>query len=175
MAPAYRNATTGQTVISDEPRPDLEALARWDEIPMPEPEPAPAPPVGLDIAANSSVASTTHTPGAAPATGDGDPVAPPVGDTVAPTPVDDGGPAKGTGDDTGDTGDGDGDETGDGDGDETRDGTDTGDNDPESAPVPDTSWTDEALDALAKERGITYRSNASKATKVAKLTAPAGE
>lgn len=43
-----------------------------------------------------------------------------------------------------------------------------GDPDPEL--VPDETWTDEALDALGKERGITWRSNASKATKVAKLT-----
>ncbi|MGN7977433.1 hypothetical protein ACTJJ4_07650 [Microbacterium sp. 22195] len=41
---------------------------------------------------------------------------------------------------------------------------------PEEPLVPDESWTDEALDALGKERGITWRSNASKATKVAKLT-----
>lgn len=40
----------------------------------------------------------------------------------------------------------------------------------QETPVPDETWTDEALDALGKERGITWRSNASKATKVAKLT-----
>ncbi|HWU31058.1 MAG TPA: hypothetical protein VN041_18405 [Microbacterium sp.] len=41
---------------------------------------------------------------------------------------------------------------------------------PAEVPVPDETWTDEALNALGKERGITWRSNASKATKVAKLT-----
>lgn len=32
MAPAYRSIEDDQIVISDEPRPDLEALARWQEI-----------------------------------------------------------------------------------------------------------------------------------------------
>lgn len=32
MAPAYLNKTTEAVVISDEPRPDLDALARWHRI-----------------------------------------------------------------------------------------------------------------------------------------------
>lgn len=41
MAPAYQNVNTGQVVVSDEPRPDLEGLARWVEVPEPvEADPA---------------------------------------------------------------------------------------------------------------------------------------
>ena len=36
MAHAYQSAEDGQIVISDEPRPDLEALARWQEIDVDE-------------------------------------------------------------------------------------------------------------------------------------------
>lgn len=36
MAHAYQSAEDGQIVISDEPRPDLEALARWQEIDIDE-------------------------------------------------------------------------------------------------------------------------------------------
>lgn len=32
MAPAYENQSTGQVIVSDEPRPDLEALSRWKQI-----------------------------------------------------------------------------------------------------------------------------------------------
>ncbi|MGI6878831.1 hypothetical protein [Microbacterium sp. gxy059] len=43
MAHAYQNATSGQVVVSDEPRSDLEALARWKGVPVPA---DPADPVG---------------------------------------------------------------------------------------------------------------------------------
>ena len=36
MAPAYENVASGQVVVSGQPRPDLEALARWVSIPEPE-------------------------------------------------------------------------------------------------------------------------------------------
>jgi hypothetical protein len=40
MAHAYRSIQSGaQIIISDEPRPDLEALARWVSIPVPETAP----------------------------------------------------------------------------------------------------------------------------------------
>lgn len=32
MAPAYENQSTGQVIVSDEPRPDLAALSRWKQI-----------------------------------------------------------------------------------------------------------------------------------------------
>lgn len=43
MAHAYRSLEDGQIVVSEEPRPDLEELARWESIPVPD-EPT-APPV----------------------------------------------------------------------------------------------------------------------------------
>lgn len=36
MAHAYQSAEDGQIVISDEPRPDLEGLARWQQIDVDE-------------------------------------------------------------------------------------------------------------------------------------------
>jgi hypothetical protein len=35
MAPAYQNVSSGQVVISDDPRPDLAVLARWRQVPVP--------------------------------------------------------------------------------------------------------------------------------------------
>lgn len=128
MAPAYQNINTGQVVVSDEPRPDLEALARWEEVPVPDETvpPAGAPLIEAELAeaaAREAAAETTANP---PASGE---------------------------DDSAD--------------DETGDDESNG----EEVPVPDETWTDEQLDALGAERGITWRSNASKASKVAKLTA----
>ena len=41
MAHAYQSLEPGeQIIISDEPRPDLEELARWETIDVPEEEPA---------------------------------------------------------------------------------------------------------------------------------------
>lgn len=36
MAHAYKSLEDGQIVVSDEPREDLEVLARWESIPVPE-------------------------------------------------------------------------------------------------------------------------------------------
>lgn len=101
MAPAYFNATTGQTVVSDEPRPDLEALARWEEVPVPEPapvaEPDPAQPQGVD---DNTPPSDPAEPGVieGDAAGepveivgepvaDDDPAAPPIGEGDVPAQV----------------------------------------------------------------------------------------
>lgn len=143
MAPAYENQTTGQVIVSDDPRPDLEALARWKQIPVPEE--SPVPPAGTPLtdaelaeaAAREAAAEETPQP---PSDGDGDGVpAAAEGGSVEVQP-------SGGGD---------------------------GATEAPAPSVPDESWTDEALDALATERGIKFRSNTTKATKVAKLTAPA--
>ncbi|WDH77926.1 hypothetical protein PTQ19_10370 [Microbacterium esteraromaticum] len=171
MAPAYQNINSGQIVVSDEPRPDLEAQARWEEVPVPD---ATVPPAGTPLteaelaeaAAREAVGDTGSTPADVIETIPGTENNPPI--EIIGEPVEDGehvapgeiinadGSAAPTGEDgipvlppAAET--------------------------PEEVPVPDETWTDEALDALGKERGITWRSNASKATKVAKLTAPAGE
>jgi hypothetical protein len=73
MAPAYQNINTGQVVVSDEPRPDLEALARWEEVPVPDET---VPPAGAPLseaelaeaAAREAAAETTANP--APSGGD---------------------------------------------------------------------------------------------------------
>ncbi len=57
MAHAYQNVSSGQIVVSDEPRPDLEALARWEEIPVPEAAPA-APPASTPPAATGDAAGS---------------------------------------------------------------------------------------------------------------------
>lgn len=142
MAPAYKNITSGQTVVSDEPRPDLEALARWAEVPVPDET---VPPAGTPMTEAELAEAAARD--AAPDTG----TSPPASDDPA---------------------------TEDGAADDEAAGADNDADDavtPAEVPVPDETWTDEALDALGKERGITWRSNASKATKVAKLTAPAAE
>ena len=75
MAPAYQNINTGQVVVSDEPRPDLEALARWEEVPVPDET---VPPAGAPLsdeelaeaAAREAAAETTANP---PASGEDTP------------------------------------------------------------------------------------------------------
>ncbi|WP_295035442.1 hypothetical protein [uncultured Microbacterium sp.] len=57
MAHAYQNVSSGQIVVSDEPRPDLEALARWKVIPVPEAAPA-APPASTPPAATGDAAGS---------------------------------------------------------------------------------------------------------------------
>lgn len=146
MAPAYKNINSDQIIVSDEARPDLEALARWVEIPESEIPITPAPAAAAPVTA--------------PSPGDGDGADPASDAHEGVESAEDS-----TGDDVDDSSDS-------GDDDTDEDGEDDAD---ETAAVPDETWSDEALDALAKERGVTYRSNASKATKVAKLTAPAGE
>jgi hypothetical protein len=38
MSHAYKSLEDGQIVVSEEPRPDLEELARWVSVEAPEPE-----------------------------------------------------------------------------------------------------------------------------------------
>ncbi|MBW1639235.1 hypothetical protein G3H63_09140 [Microbacterium resistens] len=152
MAPAYENQTTGQVIVSDDPRPDLEALARWKQIPVPTDAPAPPAPPAAD---------TGEKP---------DPVAPDAprdgGSAVDGAQADGNADAVGAGESVPDAA------VADSVGNQPAAGGDVASEAP-APPVPDESWTDEALDALAKERGIKFRSNTTKATKVAKLTAPA--
>lgn len=157
MAPAYQNINTGQVVVSDEPRPDLEALARWEEVPVPDetvsPTGTPMTDAELaDAAAREAVGDTGSTPAdvieTIPGTENNTPI-----EIIGEAVEDD--HTAGAGEIITDT--------------TENPGTPAA----EEVPVPDETWTDEALDALGQERGITWRSNASKATKVAKLTAPA--
>ena len=175
MAPAYQNINSGQVVVSDEPRPDLEALARWVEVPVPDET---VPPAGTpmteaelaEAAAREAAPDSDTNPPAADEIVSDDPngqpvelIGVPVGDgEIAPAGEvinADGTPAP-TGEDS------------------IPVLTETVEAEaaaPAEVPVPDETWTDEQLDALGAARGITWRSNASKATKVAKLTAPAAE
>lgn len=133
MAPAYQNINSGQIVVSDEPRPDLEALARWEEVPVPDET--------ADVI--ETIPGTESNP---PIEIIGEPVE--DGEIVTPAVV------------------------------EMADGSEVEKDEngipvltaAQEVPVPDETWTDEQLDALAEQRGVKYRSNASKATKLAKLT-----
>ena len=152
MAPAYQNVSSGQIVVSDEPRPDLEAQARWEEVPVPDetvpPAVTPLTEAELAVAAARDAAASSD-------------ANPPASEDLPAERDSTGKPAES--DDDEESGDGDAD------GDASSHAT------PTEVPVPDETWTDEALDDLAKERGIKFRSNTTKATKVAKLTAPAAE
>jgi len=154
MAPAYQNINSGQVVVSDEPRPDLEALARWAEVPVPDET---VPPAGTPMTEAELAEAAARE--AAP---DSDTNPPAVDEIVSDDP--NGQPVELTGVPVGDG--------------EIAPAGETVEAEaaaPAEVPVPDETWTDEQLDALGAERGITWRSNASKATKVAKLTAPAAE